>query len=1097
MSSVFKPPKIFGVIDRRRLFNLLDTVGRKRHVLILGQAAQGKSTLAASYLNQSNEKVLWISLTESDNDPSRFYEKITSGLMQINATGQAAEALQIPRSTLGPQEKGLRYLDALTSLSGELSGQVTLVLDDLQHLDEQSGSYKMVRHLLKVPPEILRLILLSRKMPKIDVAQMKMKQQLVVIENDQLAFTLEETGLFFEKMESSADLDIKRIQNITQGWVGGLVLLGESIRQIRDVPELPAKLNSDLFDFFSQEIYSRLNDTIKLFLTGISILDTIEVGPARHITGEERAQSILTELEKRNLFIQRIETRSGDTAFKCHDLFRQFLMKKREAAYGLDNVCDLNCRAGQYFWDNNAHEKAMMYFIKSRSFDDMVRIIRIKAKDYVIRGKMEIIEKWLGYLPEKRIETDSWLLFFSAMARRIKGGRKNMGRLKDAFGMFQQEKDIRGMLLSTGFLIEAAVFLRQPAGMIAGWISKGEALLKEAGDSERFPWARTLLWQQIGLGYIAGNGDIPKGISACRNAILLGRQIKSSELVINASITMTFGHVQAGDFARAKTLLEQIGQMVQTNQMPEYRALKTIVDIELATKNADFKKAGELIDQTENDIEKFGLIFLYPGFVEGKAVFFLHTGQYEAARQMAEHLNDFSILEGNDFYSGISNRIMALIDLKQGMIPEARKHISLAVSQLDRSKKGDIHHWLAQQIYGIILFEAGEYAKARMTLENVLSFFAGISSNLSFVETALVLAMTCFHDQDDAGAVSYLQQGLERAENNNYRFLPLVNDRILASALVLSVCRDNKPQKDLSGLLSLTTHCDHRILVDIIDRELATAKQSRKTKIREALRPIYKNMLPRLKIKSLGRFSIQMEEKELDLSLFEGAKPIQLLKAIVLNGAANIPKEILIDNLWPEASARSGEKNFKINLHRLRKGIEPDAGKEFGYSYIIQKSGLVSLDPDLVVLDTDLFITLTRDAFSLEKQNRMEAALDLFQKAVDLYTGPYFTEDPYAEWIHRKRDFYRTRYIESLQKKAVLHEELDQTDQAIDTWKQVLVVDPVFELAYQNLMILYSDSNRNGMAVETFRDCEKILSDELDTEPSPQTLQIYKSICSR
>ena len=135
-----------------------------------------------------------------------------------------------------------------------------------------------------------------------------------------------------------------------------------------------------------------------------------------------------------------------------------------------------------------------------------------------------------------------------------------------------------------GYLIEAAVFVRQPSRKIREWIKKGEKQLQSIGRKNRYPWARALLWQEIGLGYIAGDGNIPKGISACKNAILLGRQIHNEDLVLNASITLTFGYVQAGDFANAQQMLSKIKNLTSEGRHPEYRALKGIVDIDFALK---------------------------------------------------------------------------------------------------------------------------------------------------------------------------------------------------------------------------------------------------------------------------------------------------------------------------------------------------------------------------------------------------------------------------------------------------------------------------------------------------------------------------------
>ena len=181
-------------------------------------------------------------------------------------------------------------------------------------------------------------------------------------------------------------------------------------------------------------------------------------------------------------------------------------------------------------------------------------------------------------------------------------------------------------------------------------------------------------------------------------------------------------------------------------------------------------------------------------------------------------------------------------------------------------------------------------------------------------------------------------------------------------------------------------------------------------------------------------------------------------------------------------------------LHRLRKGLEPDPVKEFGYAYVSQKSGLVSLDLELIRLDIDAFMALGAEADRLESDNKPDEALVCYGKAARLYKGDYFAEDPYLEWIGRRRDMFRSKYIEILQKKALLHEDMDQWQEAVDTWRTILGIDPFFEAAYRNLMILYADAGRKNEALYVFRDCCSILKKELDTEPESQTRGIYNRI---
>jgi LuxR family maltose regulon positive regulatory protein len=1096
VAGLFNPPRIFNAVERPRLFRLIDENLDRGNILVVGQAAQGKSTLAASFLHAREVPVLWISLTSQDNNYLELYEKLLQRLGAFKKGPGHAGQWQVPQSTLGAGEDRVRHYEALSTLLHQLENRVCVVFDDFQVLDETLSGFELIQYLVESRYENLLMFLLSRTLPGFDFAKLRMNRQIFILENDNLAFTQKETRDFFRQTAKELSIDYEKIYKITHGWAGGLTLVSESMRQLKDMARLPARLSADLFSFFSQEIYDRLDPAVQKFLMTVSILETMDTESVDHLTGVREAQDILSRLEKRNLFIQRFYTETGEMKFRLHDLFRQFLLNNLTASVDGQALSALYRKAGLFFWGRKEPEQAVSYLVNAGSFPDIVKIIRIKGIDYLIKGRMSEPERWIGYLPEKLIETDPWLLFFKTMTRRIKGGRKNVARLETALRQFEKSGDDRGVLLCTGFLIEAAVFIRLPSARVNEWIDKGEQKLKGLGPSHLYPLARALLWQQIGLGYIAGSGNIPKGISACRNAILLSRQIKNTGLELNASVTMTFGHVQAADFIAARQMLSRVEQMAAGAIHPEYRALKGIVDIELALKNGEFDTAGELLETSQNEIEKFGLIFLYPAFVEINACYLAFTSRYDEAWSMADHLNDFSILEGNDFYSSISLRIRAIIDLYRQDYSAALQWISRAANGLDKARKGDLQYFLATQLKGILLFLTGSPEKAEPLLEKALAFFLKISSDLSASETALVLGLVLCETGNRTKGCQYLQQGIETAERNRYAVFPMLEGRMLSRALVQAVICDPS-LAHRNHVLNLTAKIRETVFLEQMGAALAGLKKKEQATAKEQLRPLYKQVLPKITIRSLGEFGVYKSDNPDDPVVFEGSRPILLLKAIVYHGGRDIPRDILIDNLWPDADAASGEKNFKINLHRLRKTIEASPKKQFGYSYVLLRSGLISLDPQLVQIDTDRFMQLGNQGRQCEQVKQPEQALALYEEAVTLYRGDYFAEEPYIEWLRHKRDLYRTRYMEILEQKARLHEELDQADKAIETWQTVLQTDPFFEKAYQNLMILYTDTGRRHTALSLFENCRMVFEEELGVVPDNRTRQIYEQILAR
>ena len=61
------------VLERSRLFHLLDIRGKASVTWISGPGGSGKTTLAASYLDARNLPCLWYRLDDDDTDIATFF----------------------------------------------------------------------------------------------------------------------------------------------------------------------------------------------------------------------------------------------------------------------------------------------------------------------------------------------------------------------------------------------------------------------------------------------------------------------------------------------------------------------------------------------------------------------------------------------------------------------------------------------------------------------------------------------------------------------------------------------------------------------------------------------------------------------------------------------------------------------------------------------------------------------------------------------------------------------------------------------------------------------------------------------------------------
>ena len=193
------------------------------------------------------------------------------------------------------------------------------------------------RVLLQAVPDHIRLMMLSREVPPLDIHEFKMKHQAFVLNNEELAFSFDETAKYIRKIHnlSLSSSSIAHIHEVTEGWIGSLVLLCESLHQIperlrdrRISDDVPERFRWEIFQYFGEKMFSLMPRDVQDFLIRASVLDIIDPAFAGESIGTERAHEILEDLTRRNLFVQSFVDNSRGWKFRFHQLFRDFLQAR-------------------------------------------------------------------------------------------------------------------------------------------------------------------------------------------------------------------------------------------------------------------------------------------------------------------------------------------------------------------------------------------------------------------------------------------------------------------------------------------------------------------------------------------------------------------------------------------------------------------------------------------------------------------------------------------------------------------------------------------------------------------------------------------------
>jgi DNA-binding SARP family transcriptional activator len=217
-----------------------------------------------------------------------------------------------------------------------------------------------------------------------------------------------------------------------------------------------------------------------------------------------------------------------------------------------------------------------------------------------------------------------------------------------------------------------------------------------------------------------------------------------------------------------------------------------------------------------------------------------------------------------------------------------------------------------------------------------------------------------------------------------------------------------------------------------------------------------------------------------------------LLKLLVAHQGNKLPRERIIEMLWPDLKPENGRPLFNSMLHRLRKVIEPKPGKEI--SCIHHEEDVIALNKDRVWTDVRQFRYHLQQAERLKAAGRSGELITEYERMVELYKGDFLPENLYSDWTIEVRDQLRSQYLRVLEEAGALADARGEKSKAMRFYEKMFLSDSCSEKACRWLMSRYLAAGQRSEAIRTYERCERALSRELDLEPEEKTKKLYRSI---
>lgn len=964
-------------------------------------------------------------------------------------------------------------------LPPRLSGH-TWLLDDIHHLVASETAVAWLVQQLAQPD--CRYVLAGRSIPN-GLATGMVKGSVVYWSKADLLFAPEESEALLVSHADSND-SWHNWHKQAEGWPLGLGLVARlsGVHQVS-----PQQARQRLFDYLAQELFAQLPAELSRFMRVTAVPLRFNDALASHLLNAPAAP-LRREVQGRNLFLDDGEQPGW---FRYHDLIRDYLLETADFP-----LSPLYQQAVAWFAVQGEGETAVEQALDANLPELAAEQMTAVAPELLQKqGRIWTFHRWLGQLPAGVRRACADLL------------PPYIRKLHEAGLRAEAWRELRDwQQTATEFAEEE---LLAEARFVEGFLCFNEArhdeslaalqhlfLIPSSDDVQRR--AYELLGHNL-----AGLNRLPEAAQAYRRgAAIAEQQGNQAAAAYTRHNLVALVLLPMGRFGEAEQLLRQSDDHFRQHE-------PYLLGGHLLTWSELYQEMGHWSDLAAILAEQEAMMANHDEWIDDDRLYLLwaqalgHTGQGELAAAQTALTEAQALPVDDDLAQLCLAWAQSWLYRRQGKLDEAIAH---AKATLEERKSWPFWRAVLALEQEIALKDRDEpfHSDIHALIE------ARAAAHL--VRLRALLTVRCWQRGNGRWRrhlravlfglrrIGYGRLLISRDPELGASFWAIalaegVNPAQATGALVeigqieplLPLLRRASPDARRQIAATLARIGDERAMPELMNAIAQERETAVKQSLQQALRILEEQPPPPLRIKLMGIGCVWRGGMKLTSDAFHRPMVLRLLQYFALHRGQPLPRDHILEALWPDKPPDKAWATFRSVYSRLRQTLEPFMRSNGPCRYVTLKGESYRFDPlNLVTVDSEEALTAVNATLSAAATVAIPPLPDTLLTTLENWQ-PLIPDLPYADWLLDSREQLQEAYVSGCHYVARALLERGQAETAVPWAQKTIAAAPWQEEAYRTLMRAYARQGQPARALKVYQEAVAALREELDMSPSART----------